>query len=41
VLLRRHLRIEVEDPALVDQSFRLIERRLAELEGLDRRGRAS
>ena len=41
VLLRRHLGREVEDPALVDQNFTLIERRLEELEGLYRRGRAS
>jgi len=41
VLLRRHLGREVEDPALVDQSYTLIERHLEELEGLYRRGRAS
>jgi len=36
-LLLRHLGIRLEDPALVSDAFGLLERRVEELEGLDRR----
>jgi oligoendopeptidase F len=35
-LLRRHLGIRLEDPALVSDAFGVLERRVEELEGLDR-----